>query len=403
MRTFIARFIPSIVLSAALVASPAAAQPAERTPSYDKKLSDSLAGEASEAFKRANSLFEVGNFDAARVEFEQAHALSGDARVLYNVAVCDKELERYARAVAVLERSLRLGGSSLPRSYVRRAEQTIRALQPYVTELSVVTDVAGARVLVDDEVLAETPLSAPIKVDVGEHIIRLSKEGYRGDPVRIKARSGHPEEVRLTMEAVARTQRIRVRATGIPESERAEVLIDGAVVGEAPWTGEVEVGQRRITIRAQGFAARTSTVEVRSGSSPTVTVSMRETDRRGRLRVSASNADDTIAVDGRVLGRGSFDGKLAPGEYTLRVTRPGAEAYSVDFVIRPRETRSMNVTLEESGGGVPTWVWIAGGAVAAGATTATILLTNRETRYDGQSPGTLPPRVVPASYNFRGF
>lgn len=394
------RTLVSLVLAALLASSTAFAQSADRpTPSYSQKLSSSLKGDAKEAFRRATNLFEVGNYDAARVEFEQAHTLSADARVLYNVAVCDKELERYARAIDVLERSLDQGGSELPRRYVRRVEQTIRALRPFVTTMTVRTSHEGASVLIDDEPAGRTPLDGPLSVDVGEHIVRLEKSGFRGEPVRVKARSGQPVSVDLTLEPVVRQQRIRVTASGVA-GERAEVLVDGVVVGEVPWTGFVETGQRRITVRAQGFAPRTRSVDVKTGSVPTINVSLAETDRRGRVRVTTGNEQNTIYINGRVVGRGRYDGRLRAGEHTLRVMRPGAEGYSSDFVLRPRETRTMNVTLEESGG-VPTWVWIAGGAVVAGATTATILWTNRETQYEGQAPGTLPPRVVPASYTFR--
>ena len=102
--------------------------------------------------------------------------------------------------------------------------------------------------------------------------------------------------------------------------------------------------------------------------------------------MTTGNDQNTIYINGRLVGQGSYDGRLRPGEHTLRVTRSGAESHSSDFVLRSRETRTMNVTLEESGG-VPTWVWIAGGAVVAGATTATILWKNRETQYEGQAPG----------------
>jgi len=389
------------MIAAILVTSAVSAQTGPTTSTtYQRKLSDSLDGEAKAALTRATSLFEVANYDAARVEFEQAYTLSSDARVLYNVAVCDKELERYARAISTLERSLELGGDKLPRRYVNRVKETIRALAPFVTTMNVETSHAGAAILVDGERLGDAPLSRPIPVDVGEHIVRLDKPGFRGESVRIKARSGQPVTVRLTMEPIAQKQQIRVRTVGVSQSDRAEVLIDGIVVGEAPWTGEVDTGQRRISIRVPGYAERTRTVDVKKGSMPAVTISMVGTDRRGRLQIRTGHDDNTISLDGRVIARGAFNGRVSPGEHTLRVARQGAEPYSVDFVIRDRETRTMNVALEESGG-VPTWVWIAGGAVLAGATTATIILTNRETQYDGQTPGTLPPRVVPASYNFR--
>jgi hypothetical protein len=408
MNTKLLRDLSTLTLSLALVGSPAFAQTAGSTqptaqPSYAGRLSDSLRGEARDAFGRATSLFEAGNYAAARVEFEQAHALSGDARLLYNVAVCDKELGRYARAIRQLQKSLDLGGSKLPKSYQRRVVDTIRTLEPFVTTLTVETTHAGATVLVDDEPMGETPLEGPISIDVGERTVRLAKPGFRGEPMRVRAASGSPVTVQPMLEAVQLRQRISVRATGLPQGDQADVLVDGAVVGEAPWSGEVAVGARRVVVRSAGYEDSVRTVEVKSGEALALTLGMKPSQRFGRVRIRAGNPDDTITLNGRVVGQGSYDGRIGPGEHALRVTRPGARTHDMDFVLRPGETRTMNVTLESGGGGVPAWVWIAGGVVVAGATTATLLLTNKETQYDGQTPGTLAPRVVPASYNMGAY
>jgi hypothetical protein len=391
------RTIGCLALAAGLAGPLALAQEGPK-PSYGVRVSEGLHGEARAAFSRANALFEAANYAAARVEFEQAYMRSGDARVLYNVAVCDKEMGRYARAIAELRRSLEAGGSNLPRSYVKRVQDTEKTLAPFVTTLQVEASEPGATVLVDGEEAGRTPLEQPLPIDVGERVVQLAKPGFRGEPLRIKAVSGVASTVRLALEPVEQKQRVSVRAVGLKAGERADVLVDGVLVGEAPWAGEVLTGQRRVTVRAAGHPDVVRLVNVSAEAGSAVTVELDPAARKGRLRVRSGDEQDTIAVNGRVVGRGAFDGQVTSGELTVRVTRPDAKPYESDFVLRPGETRTVNVTLETSGGGVPTWVWIAGGVVVAGATTATLLLTGKETQYDGQSAGTLPPRVVPASY-----
>ncbi len=391
------RTFGSLALAAGL-AGPAALAQERPSPSYGVRVSEGLRGEARAAFSRANALFEAANYAAARVEFEQAYVRSGDARVLYNVAVCDKEMGRYARAIAELRRSLEAGGSDLPRSYVKRAQDTVETLEPFVTTLQVESSEPGATILVDGEEAGRTPVGQPLPIDVGERVVQLAKPGFRGEPTRIKAVSGVASTVRLALERVEQRQRVSVRAVGLKAGERADVLVDGVVVGESPWTGQVLTGQRRVTVRAAGHPDVVRLVEVSTDSGSVVTVQLDPADRKSRLRVRSGDEQDTIAVNGRVVGRGAFDGQVTSGELTVRVTRPDAKPYESDFVLRPGETRTVNVTLESSGGGVPTWVWIAGGVVVAGATTATLLWTGKETQYDGQSAGTLPPRVIPASY-----
>jgi tetratricopeptide (TPR) repeat protein len=121
LRTFLA-----LGLVAALSApSVGFAQSADRAA---PRVRDALSGEALEAFDRAREHFANGRYADARAEFERAHALSGDARVLYNVAVCDKELGRYARAAARLRQSLATT-TPLSGEYVERARGTSTACE----------------------------------------------------------------------------------------------------------------------------------------------------------------------------------------------------------------------------------------------------------------------------------
>jgi tetratricopeptide (TPR) repeat protein len=193
------------VIAAALAASlfagetTAAAQQAgaatgQRRAARPRRVRDALSGEALGAFDRGSTLFEDADFAGARAEFEHAYDLAGEPRILYNVAVCDKMLHKYTRAIDSLERSLREGGKQLPAEYVNRTKETIATLAPYVSKIVITADQQGASVLIDGEPVGSTPIDGPIAIEVGEHDeVEFESLGLvdRHHPDRRRHRIGH--------------------------------------------------------------------------------------------------------------------------------------------------------------------------------------------------------------------
>ena len=66
-----------------------------------KPVRDDLTGEALVHWDAAMVLYRNGSFNGAIVEFDKAYAESKNPRVLFNIGVCWKNLERYAKAVRV--------------------------------------------------------------------------------------------------------------------------------------------------------------------------------------------------------------------------------------------------------------------------------------------------------------
>ncbi len=373
-----------------------------------RRVRDALTGEALHAFDRGAVLFADGDFSGARAELERAHALSHEPRVLYNVAVCEKSLRRYARAIASLRASLDEGKATLPRDYREKVDDTIKALEPFVTTLTIESDQDGATVFVDDENVGTTPLAAPIAAEVGEHTIAVRKTGYLDMPVRIALTSGQPKAVRLALDPAVKRGTVHVDATtkvgaGVGDGLRARVLVDGVEVGDTPWTGTVDAGRHTFTVRAAELVTGQKMDDVAFGGDTRIAFTMEPEKHEARLRVVTDDDETSIVLDGKVVAHGQFDGAVASGEHQLRITRAGSEPRVSDFVVRDNEVRSLNVTLESKRSGVPAWLWVAGGIVVASGVTTAVVFATRQTSYDGSAPGTLAPGFVPASFRIRGL
>src|SRR5271154_4391087 len=96
----------AMALGVAMASAPAAsAQPARPSaplpPGAPKPLSQSLTGEAKAAYDAAKLLLGDGDFAGAAIKFRAAYDQAGDARLLWNIAACEKNQRHYARTMAL--------------------------------------------------------------------------------------------------------------------------------------------------------------------------------------------------------------------------------------------------------------------------------------------------------------
>jgi PEGA domain len=295
------------------ISMPAAAQPipiteAPRTipptgaPEAPASLTDSLRGLPKADYISGRVLFEDDDYAAALIKFESAYDASKDARLLWNIAACEKALRHYARVLKLLERYVLEGGELLTAQDRVDAEEVVKAVQPLVSKLSVTSTPSGAEVTVDAERVGQTPL---------------------------------------------------------------EQLLD--------------IGNRRITLSSSGFEDFVAPTAVKGGEVLRLHADLKKIVHEGTITV-VTRPGHLITIDGRGVGDGRWTGVLPSGPHSLRVTAPGYRAYQSEISLRDNSSRTIQVELEkEATAGVPTWVWVAGGAVlVSGATVGGIYLFRKE-------------------------
>src|SRR5437762_13903717 len=77
-----------------------------------KPLTQALTGEAKADYDAGKVLASDGDFAGALIKFTSAYEQSKDARLLWNVAVCEKNMRHYSRVIATLNRYLSEGARS---------------------------------------------------------------------------------------------------------------------------------------------------------------------------------------------------------------------------------------------------------------------------------------------------
>src|SRR5689334_18742331 len=112
-----------------------------------------LKGEAKTRYEHARTLYQSGSYDEALAELQRAQEISPDPRLFWNMAACEKKLRRYARAIEHVEKYLQTGGTLVSESEKKEAKEFLSAIRVFVAEVRVTSNVEGASVYVDDELV----------------------------------------------------------------------------------------------------------------------------------------------------------------------------------------------------------------------------------------------------------
>jgi hypothetical protein len=193
-----------LFLSGSLVAaSPALAQDRPATPPQRMT-------EAGAHFDRGASLYREGDYAAALIEFKRAYDASPTWQVLFNIGQCYFELRDYANALVTLQRFQAEGGDRIGREDRATLDAELPDLVNRVATVTVASNLDGATVSVDDQVVGKTPLSDPVLVSIGQRKIAAVHEGRTPVQQRLALAAGDAVVVHLDF-APAPTQQALVR------------------------------------------------------------------------------------------------------------------------------------------------------------------------------------------------
>lgn len=318
--------------------------------------------------------------------------------VLYNIGLVHAAARHPVEAVAAFDRLLADPGVLRQREIDRaRAERDEQAA--LIGEIAVAVNVPGAQIEVDNVAVATSPLSEPIRVGSGEHLVSAVAKGHYPERQRVVLAGKRRIDVRFELrELSVNLARLAVK-TNVPA---AEILVDGASVGKTPLPATLAFapGPHTIEARRPGYVRTAKAVTLGEGTSGsvrfdlTVDAARLKTDG-GLLGLSVSEPDAVVFVDG--VPRGSYARPLAlpAGEHVLRVERaeffpfereidvPRGGRLEVPIDLQP--TPKKRADYRSSAIAQRTWgtvSLVAGAAIAAGS--AGFLVYNQAKKNDAQ-------------------
>jgi hypothetical protein len=274
-------------------------------------------GEARGHFERGLELSDDQAWDAAYAEYVASIGIYPTKAATKNAALCLRMMHRYAEALDMLERFLRF--PNLTDGDRAFSDRETKDIQRFVGLLVVRGADAGAQISVDGGDRGRTPLAGPLRVTAGSHIVRVFKPGFAPIEREFVLAGGQTVAVDVKLEPVTEPGRLRVIAQG---GARAQVLIDGAAVGPAPWEGPVGAGVHTAALKGDGnMGTQPASVPVKLNETATITLAPESLD--GALRVEPTPANAVTALDGVTLGRGVWEGPVRLGDHKVEVASEG--------------------------------------------------------------------------------
>ena len=274
--------------------------------------------EAKRFFEAGETYRANGQWVAALDAYLRSHALVPRASNTLNVAVCLYELERYDEALDYYEEALtRYPESQLSPASRADAKKQIAEIEPKTGRLDISSNVDG-QLVIDGRPRGKLPLPAPVRVMPGKHLVRVVFDGYATfeKQVEVKAASTTPLEAKL--EALTSSGRLRVEGEGI---DGAQVTVDGAQVGTAPWEGTLGPGPHVVIVVSGDVGTAPKLANVVAGQTVSLRVALSALSGERRIVVDPPSA--ALTIDGVRLGTGGFQGRLPRGLHELQADEEG--------------------------------------------------------------------------------
>jgi PEGA domain-containing protein len=372
------RLISWLSLSSALylASSPAyAGEPASAPPRTEAELTKA---QAAQRFDRGLQLFNEGDTAGALAEFKQTYALMPNPIVLYNIGLVYAAMSRPVDAVDALTPVV--DSASLSPEQRQRAQKTLADQQQRIARVSVSTVPDGARIDVDGVEVARSPLSAPLRVAEGRHVIGAVAEGYA--PAHKEIIVAGNAEASVSFELILGIAKRPANLTIRSRIPRAEVLLDQQAIGKTPLASSLAIpaGPHTIELRRAGYQSGRQEVEVGEGSTAEVTfdlaVDASALAKHGAdLTISVREPNLNLSIDREPLRPYTGTLRLPAGVHHLYLEQAGFLPFEQEITLdsqkpllltpylmptpEARRAHDENVRLHR------TWGWILSGAGAA--------------------------------------
>lgn len=291
-------------------------------------LADALTGDAKADYEAAKLLYGDGDHAGALVKFSAAYDKGKDPRLLWNMAACEKNLRHYSSVLRLVRRYLSEGAPMLSASDRAEADALIEAIAPLTVSLELAVNEPGAKVFVDDKLVGETPLPAPVVIDLGLRRVRVQKDGFEEYKEDLSA--GDSPKVKL----VARLERIVHEATlSITARPRDEIHVDGQLKGLGTWKGIVPSGGHTLRVTAPEMRAYQTEIFLRDKEMRNVSVTLeRDVKPAGPLPAWLWIGGGALLLGGAsVAGYFIFRPEDRPAETPVGTLDPGSVQASFPF------------------------------------------------------------------------
>lgn len=229
---------------------------------------------AAELKKKGDDAYDAMRFAEALEAYNQSYKAHPDPKVLYNRGRAYAAMSRNPEALAELE-AFKAQASKAVLSKVPQLDALIAEVGSKVATLRLNTSVKGARVVLRNEVIGETPLQ-PKKVNAGRARLEVTAEGRLPFKKTVELRGGTETLVEVDLPPLDSTARVLVNSP----VAGARVKVDGRSIGVVPAETQVDPGEHVIVVTRDGYSDAETRTFVKAGEAKSVEVRL---DKSGAI------------------------------------------------------------------------------------------------------------------------
>jgi hypothetical protein len=321
-------------------AEPQSAPPPPAAPGGSAAPTPAQLEQAKRLFLQGNELRKAGDFERALDYYVRSRSQVRSVANTINAALCLDQLGRYDESLELYEELLTELGERLTDDDRESIAPHMTKLRAQVGSIDVQANVKGSLVI-DGRARGSVPLTAPVRVLPGRHLVVVVQEGYQSFETTAQVTIGETARVSARLEPLAAAGKLRVDEAALAG---AEVYVDGARVGTVPWEGALEPGAHHYYLRKgdQGSGPRAVTVV----KGQTVLGAARLEPLGPELRVAVSPPTAELAIDDVTVGKGRWQGRLPLGAHKLEAREEGYFDKATSLSIRSDMEGAVEIRLQ---------------------------------------------------------
>ncbi len=313
-----------------------------------KKVDAAAKADAAERFERGLKLFDAGDNSGALAEFKRIYEIIPNPLVLYNIGLVYAAMGRPVDAVDALEPALKSGGLSPAEQ--SRGQQVLTDQTARIARLFVTTTPEGARIEIDNVEVSKTPLSAPLRLAEGSHVIGAIAEGYA--PARKEVVVAGNTSTSLHLDLIATEGKRLANLSVHTPLAAADVIVDGERVAQTPLSTSITLvsGHHNIELKRTGYVSAHREIDLGEGATADLALELAIdqaalASEGGMLAVQASESPAELTVDGMRLGLYTAPVRLPRGPHHLSVEVAGFFPAERDVDVDPTRPNLVQLTL----------------------------------------------------------
>ncbi len=299
--------------------------------------------QAKKFFTAGTKLMKEGLFQEALASFLEANRIAPRESIQNNLALCYRNLKDFAAAYDAYQALLDKYGDKMKPAARADAEHALEELAVLTGVITITIQEPGAKATIDGKDVGTTPVQKPVRVNMGTHAVSITKDGFEPIAKQVDIKGHDSATVDGPLQKEILTGHVNVTAT--PADPTAKVLVDGKEVGPAPWSGDLDPGVHQIEVRGEKTTGTAKPLEVAKKGTYDVAVEVHE--QQGTLTVNTNVPDAEISVDGKVVGKGVWEGPLPVGQHELSVAMQGYLPFKKPLLVHDGEKLAEPVALQK--------------------------------------------------------